>query len=991
MGLLSTTIGQGIKAGSGLLDEAVSGIKQLVKKAEDFLPWDEEVTYLDEATNGVITLAKFPDGRTSVIKLEVPEEFRGKGVAKKLQAKAMNDNPNLTGQVSSKKAATSAYNLGRRPINNPNATLEEVYAAIDDMSSVNMATPDAIKAFNSGALPSQAPANAKSGLLDEILELYKTEPLTARKMAKRSGILDEIDSQIPRPKGDVSNAAALRAEANAQRVGDADYKGQHSAPMSGDNAPLHDLSQVYPDDIYSSKGLQYYGTGDNAIDSESMDIINSLKGKPDQTVTMYRSVPSDAGDVDINAGDWVSLSESYVKQHGESALNGDYKIISKEVPANQLFTNGDSINEFGFDPSSKGLFDQYDMDLYHSTYADIDQFDPDMVDIGVHLGTPQQAKNRLDDTFDPAGGGARFKTENYREGANVMPVKVRSGGLLEMEDVGDWKDSQQVLSELIKNPLFKNDPVINDLIGYADEIQPSYYGGEMSWRDSPENREVLDEIRSHLQDKGFDTVKYLNQVENAYGSDAGLTEAATKSRDLLFKKINEIQKVAHSRGPDINSVPDPSAPNFQEKMDAFLNGKPSYTDAETVELDKLRADARFIGSAPESQADPNSYISLDPDRNVRSRFAKFESERGSLLASNPVATAAGLGGVLAMTGSEDADAGVVSSLVKMLAKGKADGTVVNYPDELIESTPFELRKAIADHNESVLGPEYRESFGDTTFYRGGGSERSALKNDVWMSSDPYQASTYAGQIGGNVMPLKVRKGDIPEVYSNSPEWNRIGLLDSSMKIPRNEYPEELGRVMFNSEQSPYAVTDTNKIAQFAKDEGFGGVSIKGLQDIGPYQRGADLSKVRRAESLMLGDGSNARSVNAAFDPAKESSRNLLASNPMATTSAGLMTMDNVGQESQGLMDAIAGRDAMLTSQQVEYLNNQRELQQLLGTQDTNKFNYADIVPMKRNKETGERSFAMTGLLRDIIEAGHNVVQSQRTGIQNQQSLWDIIL
>ena len=236
----------------------------------------------------------------------------------------------------------------------------------------------------------------------------------------------------------------------------------------------------------------------------------------------------------------------------------------------------------------------------------------------------------------------------------------------------------------------------------------------------------------------------------------------------------------------------------------------------------------------------------------------------------------------------DAGAEVVDSLFKLLAKGKADGTVVSYPDELIESTPFELRKAIADHNESVLGPEYRESFGDTTFYRGGGSERSALKNDVWMSSDPYQASTYAGQIGGNVMPLKVRKGDIPEVYSNSPEWNRIGLLDSSMKIPRNEYPEELGRVMFNSEQSPYAVTDTNKIAQFAKDERFGGVSIKGLQDIGPYQRGADLSKVRRAESLMLGDGSNARSVNAAFDHAKESSRNLLASKTAATIGAGIL-------------------------------------------------------------------------------------------------------
>ena len=232
---------------------------------------------------------------------------------------------------------------------------------------------------------------AVRGLLDEVIELYKTEPLAARKMAKRGGILDEIDSQIPRPKGDVSNAAALRAEGNAQRFDDADYKGQHSAPMSGDNAPLHDLSQVYPEDIYGSKGLQYYGTGDNAIDSESMDIINSLKGKPDQTVTVYRSVPSDAGDVDINAGDWVSLSESYVKQHGESALNGDYKIISKKVPASQLFTNGDSINEFGFDPSSKGLlmdkpsrmarakeqgFDT-DKKVYHGTADDFDDFDPD--------------------------------------------------------------------------------------------------------------------------------------------------------------------------------------------------------------------------------------------------------------------------------------------------------------------------------------------------------------------------------------------------------------------------------------------------------------------------------------------------------------------------------------------------------------------------------------------------------------------------------------
>ena len=192
---------------------------------------------------------------------------------------------------------------------------------------------------------------ADSDMARGILELYKTEPLTAIKQAKRSGLLDEIGDQMPRPRGDISNAGELRAKANSDRFADTEYQGQHGAPMAEDNAPLHDLSQVYPSDIYSSKGLQYYGTGNKSIDAESMKVIQSFRGKPDKQITMYRAIPDDIGDVDINAGDWVSLSKQYAKDHGESALNGNYKIISKKAPARQLFTNGDSINEFGFDPS----------------------------------------------------------------------------------------------------------------------------------------------------------------------------------------------------------------------------------------------------------------------------------------------------------------------------------------------------------------------------------------------------------------------------------------------------------------------------------------------------------------------------------------------------------------------------------------------------------------------------------------------------------------
>ena len=57
----------------------------------------------------------------------------------------------------------------------------------------------------------------------------------------------------------------------------------------------------------------------------------------------------------INYGDWVTINKEYAKDHGASALDGNYKIISKKVKASDLFTNGDSIHEFGYDPENSQL------------------------------------------------------------------------------------------------------------------------------------------------------------------------------------------------------------------------------------------------------------------------------------------------------------------------------------------------------------------------------------------------------------------------------------------------------------------------------------------------------------------------------------------------------------------------------------------------------------------------------------------------------------
>jgi hypothetical protein len=139
---------------------------------------------------------------------------------------------------------------------------------------------------------------------------------------------------------------------------DLSYRSTHTAPGPDFGAPLHDLTgggQMYPADVYSEKAVQYYGSGNRRADTEAFNLAKRVRGNPDAEVTMYRAVPKNADISAINAGDWVTLSKDYAKGHGESALGNDYKILSQKVKAKDLWTNADSIQEFGYQP--QGLLD----------------------------------------------------------------------------------------------------------------------------------------------------------------------------------------------------------------------------------------------------------------------------------------------------------------------------------------------------------------------------------------------------------------------------------------------------------------------------------------------------------------------------------------------------------------------------------------------------------------------------------------------------------
>lgn len=119
----------------------------LVDASDIFGQGAKRIKYTDPNSGGVIDVLQRPDGTASVLGLEVPEAMRGQGIGQSLQSQVMQDFPEMMGQVSSKAAAKTAYRLGRRPPNQPDATLDDVYKIMDEYSSVNLVSPDMQKRF----------------------------------------------------------------------------------------------------------------------------------------------------------------------------------------------------------------------------------------------------------------------------------------------------------------------------------------------------------------------------------------------------------------------------------------------------------------------------------------------------------------------------------------------------------------------------------------------------------------------------------------------------------------------------------------------------------------------------------------------------------------------------------------------------------------------------------------------------------------------------
>lgn len=245
--------------------------------------------------------------------------------------------------------------------------------------------------------PVEEALKEKFGDVDKLLEEYRNQVEdehkameAARKKAqeeeaKRKAHLEELsllsDDEIDRrymEALDNGNEVAARdmLDEAARRKGyadtDSEYQGVGAwvAPSNPgyesdearradveDNAPdvnLEDMALGYsqqPDDYFTHPERYSQNTPHGLESARSIQAaLEALKrGEKGVKVKVYRAVPISVMEGKLRNGDWVTPSKKYAEMHGNSRLKGKYRIIEDEVPANELWWDGNDANEWGYD------------------------------------------------------------------------------------------------------------------------------------------------------------------------------------------------------------------------------------------------------------------------------------------------------------------------------------------------------------------------------------------------------------------------------------------------------------------------------------------------------------------------------------------------------------------------------------------------------------------------------------------------------------------
>lgn len=276
---------------------------------------------------------------------------------------------------------------------------------------------------------------------------------------------------------------------------------------------------------------------------ESVNAINnalsSIEKDGKAMVTIYRAVPKSIKESNVRNGDWVTLSESYAKQHGNHALEGSYRIIKEEVPAENLYWDGNDINEWGYDDrndyrykdtkNNRKLNDLVTRDDNGNIIPPSKRFNSRKEDtrfrfIGeqgaANLDAAEEANTRLDNLA--------VAREMEKSGKDAKSIKIATGW--ERGADNKWRYEEEDFEYIPKGnarekSLLEREPWHKELMSLSDKV----YNGEKLSNEEEVRFDELSKKETELKDslKKSD-IKFLDD----YVSD-----------NTLFKEYPELKQV----------------------------------------------------------------------------------------------------------------------------------------------------------------------------------------------------------------------------------------------------------------------------------------------------------------------------------------------------------------------------------------------------------------------------------------------------------------
>ena len=440
-------------------------------------------------------------------------------------------------------------------------------------------------------------------------------------------------------RGDMETASRLVHEA-AQRAGydnDESWKLNHRAPNSQDgfSVSMDNISEMLPD-IYGPKAYLYYGY--DAGSHESIDIIRQARD-PESMVTVYRSVPKNVKDSRMRNGDWVTPSREYAQLHGKSNIDGPYRIIEEEVPAKNLYNDGNSVVEWGYDDGSNYV--------YRNTKNNRKLADAVTYDDNGNIIPPSKRFNarKADERYQRGNGSSTYLTPKETALRDVMADAVSNAGI---EVNTDAAEGQRVLDEANEQArmeahkseaarkrdeaLRKQDLSIATVTGKTEkQVRAERRERERKFRE--ETKVLYDRVLSG----NFDEVtlqlidNFINNVtpQNYYGrplskrlpQGVGQTlseRERTNSIDALFSRISE-----SAVGADERSGAEAKR-RIEEKKKELLKSWAIATGNWHTDVSDFTDDTRPIGSGKDSVVyhgkDGKSVIKVSSGKDEGKRF-----------------------------------------------------------------------------------------------------------------------------------------------------------------------------------------------------------------------------------------------------------------------------------------------------------------------------------------------------------------------------------